>query len=147
MAILQLSHDTLRLIDALREALSARSDVDERRMFGVDCFFVDGKLCLGVKHGELLVRLPPERHDEFLDMQNTREMSPGGMRGYFWIESNGFATRAQWRMWLDEALAYNPRAKASPRRKRVMAPVFTAEPGPPDVAAAPLRKRVRATRP
>ena len=111
--------ETLRLMDALREALSTRADVDERAMFGCQCFFVDGKLCLGVKQGELLVRLPPERHAEFQEMPNTRELSPGGgMTGYFWIEPNGFATRAQWRMWIDEALAYNPRAKASPKRKR-----------------------------
>ena len=115
-----ISPESLQLRDAVRDALSTRADVDERRMFGIDCFFVDGKLCFGVKHGELLVRLPPERHPEFLEMQNTRELSPsGGMRGYFWIEPNGFATRDQWQMWLNETLAYNPRAKASPRRKPV----------------------------
>jgi hypothetical protein len=113
-----LSPETLVLIAALREALGQRSDVEERTLFGSYCFFVDGKLCLGVKHGELLVRLPPERHTEFMEMQNTRELSPdGGMQGYFWVEPNGFATRGHWQFWLDEALAYNPRAKASPRRK------------------------------
>ena len=113
-----LSPETLVLIDALREALGHRNDVEERMLFGSYCFFVDGKLCLGVKHGELLVRLPPERHAEFMEMQNTRELSPGGgMQGYFWVEPNGFATREHWQFWLDEALAYNPRAKASPRRK------------------------------
>ena len=113
-----LSSETLVLIDALREALRHRDDVEERTLFGSYCFFVDGKLCLGVKHGELLVRLPPERHTEFMEMQNTRELSPdGGMLGYFWVEPNGFATRTHWQLWLDEALAYNPRAKASPRRK------------------------------
>ena len=113
-----LSDETLHLIDAVRAALAQRSDVEERTLFGSYCFFVDGKLCMGVKGDELLVRLPPGRHTEFQEMQNTRELSPGGgMRGYFWIEPNGFATRAQWEMWLSEALAYNPRAKASPRRK------------------------------
>jgi TfoX/Sxy family transcriptional regulator of competence genes len=120
-----LSPESLQLMAALRDALADRADVDERRMFGVDCFFVDGKLCLGVKHGELLVRLPPERHAEFLEMQNTRELSPGkGMTGYFWVEPNGFATRDAWQMWLREALAYNPRAKASPRRKPAPAVSF-----------------------
>ena len=113
-----LSDETLHLIDAVRSALAQRSDVDERTMFGCYCFFVDGKLCIGVKGQELLVRLPPDRHSEFQEMQNTRELSPGGgMKGYFWVEPNGYATRAQWSFWLDEALAYNPRAKASPRRK------------------------------
>ncbi|GGH57033.1 hypothetical protein GCM10010975_16280 [Comamonas phosphati] len=110
--------ETLVLIDALREALVQRSDVEERTLFGIHCFLVDGKLCLGVKNGELLVRLPPERHTELMEMQNTRELSPdGGMQGYFWVEPNGFATREHWQFWLDQALAYNPRAKASPRRK------------------------------
>ena len=118
MPVRPLSPDTLLLIDALRDALAQRIDVQERTLFGSYCFFVDGKLCLGVKHGELLVRLPPERHAEFQEMSNTRELSPGGgMQGYFWVEPNGFATLAQWRFWLDEALAYNPRAKASPRRR------------------------------
>ena len=118
MATRPLSDETLHLIGALRTALAQRSDVDERTMFGCYCFFVDGKLCVGVKGEELLVRLPPDRHGEFQEMQNTRELSPGGgMQGYFWVEPNGYATRAQWSFWLDEALAYNPRAKASPRRK------------------------------
>jgi len=113
-----LSDETLHLIDAVRTALAHRSDVDERTMFGCYCFFVDGKLCIGIKGEDLLVRLPPERHGELQEMQNTRELSPGGgMQGYFWVEPNGYATRAQWNYWVDEALAYNPLAKASPRKK------------------------------
>ena len=124
-----LTTETLQLIDALRDALAQRADVQERGLFGSHCFFVDGKLCVGVKNGELLVRLPPTRHAEFQEMQNTRELSPGGgMQGYFWVEPNGFATRALWQMWLDEALAYNPQAKASPRRKAAGAAGAVANP-------------------
>ena len=113
-----LSDEALQLTAAVRNALAARDDVDERSMFGCYCFFVDGKLCIGVKGEELLLRLPPERHAEFQELQNTRELSPQGkMLGYFWVEPNGYATVAQWRFWLDEALAYNPRAKATPPRK------------------------------
>ncbi|MFI8616455.1 TfoX/Sxy family protein [Acidovorax sp. NPDC077693] len=114
-----LSDETLHLIDAVRTALDHRSDVEERPLFGTHAFFVDGKMCIAVKGEELLVRLPPERHGEVQEMQNTRELSPGGgMMGYFWVEPNGFSTRAQWSFWVDEALAYNPLAKASPRKKR-----------------------------
>ncbi len=117
-----LSDETLHLIDAVRTALEARSDVEERTMFGCYCFFVDGKLCIGIKGEELLVRLPPGRHQEFQEMQNTRELSPGGgMKGYFWVEPNGYTTRAQWNFWLEEALAYNPLAKATPPRKSAAA--------------------------
>ena len=114
-----LSDETLHLIDAVRTAFAHRSDVEERTMFGCYCFFVDGKLCIGIKGEELLVRLPPDRHGELQEIQNTRELSPGGgMKGYFWVEPNGYTTRAQWSFWLEEALAYNPLAKASPRKKK-----------------------------
>ena len=114
-----LSDETLHLIAAVRDALAQRSDVQERPLFGTHAFFVDGKMCIAVKGEDLLVRLPPARHGEFQEMQNTRELSPGGgMQGYFWVEPNGYATRAQWTFWLEEALAYNPQAKATPPRKK-----------------------------
>ncbi|NMM76489.1 transcriptional regulator [Rhodococcus sp. SRB_17] len=132
-----LADATLHLIDAVRSALARRDDVDERTLFGSYCFFVDGKLCIGVKGDELLVRLPPERHAEFQEMQNTRELSPsGGMQGYFWIEPNGYATRAQWAFWLAEALDYNPRAKATPPRKK--APTASTQKG---TGAPPARRK------
>jgi hypothetical protein len=117
-----LSDETLHLIDAVRTALAQCSDVEERPLFGTHAFFVDGKMCIAVKGEELLVRLPPERHGELQEMQNTRELSPGGgMKGYFWVEPNGYSTRVQWSFWVDEALAYNPLVKASPRKKRAPA--------------------------
>jgi len=118
-----LSDETLHLIDAVRTALAHRSDVEERPLFGTHAFFVDGKMCIAVKGEELLVRMPPQRHGELQEMQNTRELSPGGgMKGYFWVEPNGYATRAQWNHWLKAALAYNPLAKASPRKKTANTP-------------------------
>ena len=78
-------------------------------MFGCYCFFVDGKLCMGVKGEELLVRLPPDRHGEFQEMQNTCELSPGGgMQGYFWVEPTATPPARSGAFWLDEALAYKP---------------------------------------
>ncbi|PUA97038.1 TfoX-like protein [Acidovorax sp. 107] len=148
-----LSDETLHLIDAVRSALAHRSDVDERTMFGCYCFFVDGKLCIGVKGDDLLVRLPPERHGVLQEMENTRELSPGGgMKGYFWVEPNGYTTRAQWTYWLEEALAYNPLAKATPPRKakaktNARAPVTTKKapatkkPAGPATTAATAQKK------
>lgn len=140
-----LADATLHLIDAVRTALAQRrSDTAERPMFGCWIFFVDGKICIGVKGDELLVRLPPERHGEFQEMQNTRELSPrGGMRSYFWIEPNGYASSAQWAFWLDEALAYNPRAKATPPRKKSAA--ATIKEASTKAAAAIARVRTSAT--
>ena len=140
-----LSDETLHLIDAVRTALAHRSDVEERTMFGCYCFFVDGKLCIGIKGEDLLVRLPPNRHTELQEMQNTRELSPGGgMKGYFWVEPNGYATRVQWSFWLDEALAYNPLAKATPRKKPKKNTVAAADKQAPTASSKAPKKKAAA---
>lgn len=133
-----LSDQALHLINAVREALSHCADLQERTLFGSYCFFVDGKLCLGVKHEDLLVRLPPARHAEFLETQGLRELSPqGGMQGYFWVEPAGYASREQWSYWIHQALAYNPQAKATPPRKSRSASRGVSGPASPDKPARP----------
>jgi len=123
MPALPISPEALHLIaavqDALAERLGTQATVQERTLFGCHAFMVGGKLCLGVKGDELLVRLPPALHDAVAETPGLRELDPrGGMPGYFWVEPAGYATRAQWLHWVDAALAYNPQARATPRRRR-----------------------------
>lgn len=135
-----LSDETLQLISAVRDALAHRDDVDERPLFGWFCFFVDGKLCLGVKNEELLVRLAPADHDRMAELPGVREMDPGGtMKGYFCVEPSAYATRVQWEDWIQAALEYNPSAKASPRRKR---PAAKVSPAPAKTAAGKKRHSI-----
>lgn len=113
-----LSDDTLRLIDAVREALLEAGEVEEKRMFGCHVFMVNGKLCLGVEGDELLVRLPPDTHAAVAETPGVRTLSSKGlMDGYFYISPAAYATRAQWQHWIAAALAFNPLAKATPKRK------------------------------
>ena len=118
--------ETLHLIaavwDALAEQLGMDATVDERKLFGCHAFMVDGKLCLAVKGEDLLVRLPPAEHAAIAEQPGVRELDPrGGMPGYFWVEPSGYSTRVQWRHWIESALAYNPQAKATPRRAKTQA--------------------------
>ena len=118
-----LADETLHLIAAVRDALAERlgadATVEERKLFGCHAFMVDGKLCLAVKGEDLLVRLPPLEHAATAEQRGVRALDPrGGMPGYFWVEPMGYATRAQWLHWITTALAYNPQAKATPRRTR-----------------------------
>ena len=114
-----LADETLHLIAAVRDALAERlgadATVEERKLFGCHAFMVDGKLCLAVKGEDL----PPLEHAATAEQRGVRELDPrGGMPGYFWVEPMGYATRAQWLHWITTALAYNPQAKATPRRTR-----------------------------
>ncbi len=114
-----LPDETLHLIDAVRNALQGCIDVQEKRMFGCHVFMVNGKLCLGVEGDEVLVRLLPATHAEVAEMPGVRPLSSRGlMDGYFYISPAAYATRDQWQHWIDAALAYNPQAKASPKKAR-----------------------------
>jgi hypothetical protein len=121
-----MADETLQLIaavrDALAEHLGADAVVDERTLFGGHAFMVHEKLCIAVKGEDLLVRLPPAEHEATAETPGLRELDPrGGMRGYFWVEPDAYATRAQWQRWIGAALAFNPQAKASPRRHKAPA--------------------------
>ena len=118
-----LSDETLHLIDAVRTALAAQDSVEEKRLFGCHAFMVNGKLCIGVQGDELLVRLPPSSHAAVAEIPGVRPLSSKGlMDGYFYISPAAYATRAQWQHWMTSALAYNPLAKASPKRKPPASP-------------------------
>lgn len=118
-----LAPETLQLIDAVRNALADCADVQEKAMFGCLVFMVNGKMCLGVENDELLVRLPPQTHAQVAEMAGVRPLSSKGlMEGYFLVGPTGYATREAWHYWIEGALAFNPLAKASPRRKKADAP-------------------------
>lgn len=110
--------ETLQLIDAVRDALQDCTAVEEKTMFGCHVFMVDGKMCLGVENDELLVRLPPASHAQIAEMPGVRPLSSRGlMDGYFLVGPTAYARREQWQHWISEALAFNPLAKATPKRK------------------------------
>lgn len=131
-----LDPETLRLIDAVRLALAEQAvgvSVEEKTMFGCHVFMVDGKMCLGVENDELLVRLAPETHAEVAEVPGLRPLSSKGlMDGYFMVGPAAYATREAWQRWIDGALAFNPRAKATPKKKPKAAPT--------DPTAKPLKK-------
>ncbi|WP_326999146.1 TfoX/Sxy family protein [Comamonas testosteroni] len=110
--------ETLQLIDAVRDALQGCTAVEEKTMFGCHVFMVNGKMCLGVENDELLVRLPPASHALIAEMPGVRPLSSRGlMDGYFLVGPTAYARRDQWLYWISEALAFNPLAKATPKRK------------------------------
>lgn len=114
-----LAPETLQLIDAVREALVDCADVEEKTMFGCHVFMVNGKMCLGVENDELLVRLPPDSHAQVAEMPGVRPLSSKGlMDGYFLVGPTAYATRDAWQYWIQGALAFNPLAKATPKRKK-----------------------------
>lgn len=67
------------LEDRVRAALSARSTVTEKAMFGGLAFMVDGKMVVSVGNGggALLVRVPRERDDDYVGRPGSPSCADG----------------------------------------------------------------------
>lgn len=88
-------------------------------MMGGLCFMVDGKMCVGIEKDRLMARVGPEAHDDALKREGCREMDFTGrpMRGFVFVGLEGLKSEKDLAHWLDLALAHNPAAKKSSRKR------------------------------
>lgn len=98
----------------------------EIKMMGGCCFMVDDKMCLGVLtekssgNDYLMARLGPEQATVALEAPGVRPMDFTGksMKDYVFIDNEVLIDDTQLEKWVQQALAFNPFAKASKRRKK-----------------------------
>lgn len=110
-----------KLADRVREKLLiTEKDIQEKKMFGGLCFMVNGKMCVCIKSDRLLIRLAPERNEEFLEMEGVREMDfiKKPMKGYVYVSEEVLNTNKKLGYWIDQALDYNKIANPSKKKKQ-----------------------------
>jgi len=90
----------------------------EKKMFGGLVFMVDDKMCVGIMKDELMVRIDPEQSDEALKRTGCSLMDFTGasMKGFMMIDLEGTDMDEDLESWVQMALDYNPRAKASKKK-------------------------------
>jgi len=90
----------------------------EKKMFGGDCFMVDGKMCFGTYKGGLMARIDPCDADELLDHIGATQMIHGGrpMNGYLFVEAEGYDSDIDLEFWIQKCLDFNPKAKSSKKK-------------------------------
>jgi TfoX/Sxy family transcriptional regulator of competence genes len=117
--------------ERVRDVLSARSDVVEKRLMGGLCFMVSGNMCCSVSaRGGLLIRVVEETRAGLLEKPHVTAMQMGGraVKSFIRIAPDGYRTDASLRKWIDRALEAvaalpaktarrKPPAKASKSRK------------------------------
>jgi len=88
-------------------------------MFGGYCFVVDEKMCFGTFKGGLMLRVAPEEIGTLSDRNGASQMIHAGrpMKGFLFVEAEGFDNDAQLDFWIHKCLDFNPRAKSSNKRK------------------------------
>ena len=96
-----------------------RTRHEAKRMMGGLCFMVKGKMCVGVEKSRLMARIGPDAYEDALTRKGCRPMDFTGrpMRGFVFVEPEGLASEGELGFWLDLALAYNPAARKSARKK------------------------------
>ena len=109
------------LADRTRELLAlSHLKVEEKKMFGGLCFMVDDKMCMGIIKDELMVRLDPALNETVLEIEGCRPMDFSGksMMGFVFVDPHTVDTDTKLKYWTYLALDYNPKAKASTKKKK-----------------------------
>jgi TfoX/Sxy family transcriptional regulator of competence genes len=90
------------LAQRIREILSERDGVTERRMFGGLAFMLNGHMFVGVLGTTLMVRVGPDRYQEALELAHVREMDFTGrpMKGYVFVDEQGISEDDQLDAWI-----------------------------------------------
>lgn len=98
----------------------------ERNMMGGRIFFVDDKMLCGIhidkKYGDqlMMARIGVDAYEQEISKEVCLPMDFTGrpLKGYIFIIPEGIDQDKDLSYWLDLCLAFNPLAKASPRKKK-----------------------------
>lgn len=107
-----------KLAVRVRELLSSKRNVAEKKMMGGLTFMVNNKMCVGILKDELMARIDPEVYESALERKGCREMDFTGrpMKGFVFIGPEGTKSKKELEYWLNLALDFNKRAKASRKK-------------------------------
>jgi TfoX/Sxy family transcriptional regulator of competence genes len=94
------------LAERVRDLLSVRSNVSEKRMFGSNCFLVGGNLAVCVREDELLVRLDREDAEKAVDEEGVRIAEMGSRRMKGWVFVSAERVAADLSEWVDAGADY-----------------------------------------
>ena len=109
------------LADRVTDLLTARRiRFDTKAMMGGLCFMVNDKMCLGVTESRLMVRLDPALEADSLKRRGCKPMDFTGrpMKGYVFVHPQGYDAEKDLKHWVELALAFNPKARASRKRSK-----------------------------
>ncbi len=92
----------------IRQILSKRERVSERKMFGGACFMINGNMCVGTWKGSLIVRLDKKNHDRTLAEPHTKPADMNGrvMKGWALVEPAGIASEEDLAAWVNRAARF-----------------------------------------
>jgi TfoX/Sxy family transcriptional regulator of competence genes len=96
------------LATRIRDVLSERVEVSERRMFGGLAFMVHGHMACGIVGDTLMVRVGVDGFTAALSKPHARPMDFTGRpsRGMVYVAPAGVRTKATLRSWIEKGVAF-----------------------------------------
>lgn len=111
----------IELAERIRKHLGSfpKLKVEEKIMFRGLAFLVNGKMCVNVGGDNLMCRYDPTLLEEVANRPGYKPMIMGGRnyKGYCYVTSDGYKSKANFEYWLALCLNFNDKAKASKRKK------------------------------
>ena len=95
------------LAERVRALLAGEDDVSERAMFGGLGFMVRGNMALAASStSDLMVRVDPDRAEDWVDGQTVRpmEMRGGVTRGWLLVDTASLEDDEALRLWVDRGV-------------------------------------------
>jgi hypothetical protein len=111
----------IKLADRVRRYLAEIPDleIEEKTMFNVLNFMVNGKTCVCVKDESLMLRFDPTLQEEVAEKNGYETMLMKGKeyKGYGYINPEGFQSNKDFEYFVNLCLDYNKVAKSSKKKK------------------------------
>ncbi len=93
------------LAGRIRDALARNDNIEEKKMFGCICFFLNGNALVGVWKDTLIARLGPNEGEAALRESYVRAFDITGkpMKNWVVVEPEGIEDDDQLKAWIDRA--------------------------------------------
>jgi len=107
--------------ERVREALSGRRGVVEKKLMGGLCFMVNGSMACSVSgRGGLLIRIAADAREQALAEPHVAPMEMRGrvMSGFVRVAPEGYRTAAALRKWIERGVTAAATAKDKPKKAR-----------------------------
>lgn len=92
----------------IRDALARTKNVEEKKLFGCVCFFLDGNVLAGVWKDRLIARLGPDDGEAALREPHvgTFDITGRSMRNWVAVEPEGVEDDSQLTDWIERATKF-----------------------------------------
>lgn len=111
----------IKLVDRVREYLAEIPilGIEEKEMFSVLNFMVNGKTCVCVSGENLMLRFDPKLQEELAEKAGYKTMLMKGKeyKGYCYISPEGFKLNSDFEYFINLCLEFNRTSKASTKKR------------------------------